>query len=63
MLLTITYCPEMNVYKICNGPRVRVVLPSDFEAGARLEYLAPVFAEAREAVESGRAVMGIHVEV
>jgi hypothetical protein len=64
MMLTIGYCPELNTYTVDNGlTMTRIVDPSDFAPGARLEQLAPVFKEAREAVESGRAVMGIHVEV
>lgn len=64
MMLLITYCPEMNVYTVEpeRGPK-RIVIPDDFAPGAKFESLAPVFNEARQAVESGRAVMGIHVTI
>jgi hypothetical protein len=63
MLVTIHYSPELAVWKLHNGSVEKIVLAEDFAPGARLEPLAPLFAEAKQAVESGRAVCGVHVEV
>ena len=64
MLLTIGYCPEMNVYTVHNGNGLkRIVVPDDFAAGGPLEKLAPVFHAAKDAVDSGKAVEGVCIEV
>ena len=64
MMLLIKYCPEMNVYTIAaETGQPRIFTPQDFATGAAHEKLSPVFHAAREAVESGSAVSGIHVTV
>ncbi|OQZ07204.1 MAG: hypothetical protein B6D36_01090 [Planctomycetes bacterium UTPLA1] len=64
MKVLITYCPEMNIYKVVvPGKPDRLIQEDDLAPGARFADLAPVFHEAKSAVESGRAAMGIHVNI
>lgn len=58
MKITIEYSPELNIYTVSNGLRVKTHTEKEIPAG-----LGPVFLKAKEAVISGKAVMGIHVEV
>ena len=62
-LICIHWSPELGLWTVHNPPRKWIVTPDDVAPGGRYAQLASVFAQAREAVESGRAVMGICVSV
>ncbi len=63
MLLTITYSPELNVFMVSTGKNQRVVAPDDLLPGKPLHSLESVFAQAKDAVVSGKAVSGICCDV
>lgn len=64
MMVLIKWSPEMGVYSVAVPGRMdRVIMPEDLEDGKPLAPCRPAFLEARAAVESGRAVAGVHVDV
>ncbi len=62
-MLTIEYCPELNIYRVHTGKVERVVAPSELAAGGQYHQFAEVFARAKAASESREDCRGIAVEV
>lgn len=63
-MMLICWSPEMGVYTVAVPGRARVVvMPEDIEPGGKHEKCRPAFLAAREAVESGKAIAGIHVNI
>lgn len=61
-MITIHWVPEMGLWKMCNGKRDIIIVPEDLQPGGRLAACKEAFDKAREAVESGKAICGIHFE-
>lgn len=61
MLITIEYCQEMNVYKLHDGTREKIIAPCDLAPGAKWAALKPTFDAAKAAHENGHR--GITVKV
>ena len=62
MMLCIHWSPEMGVWTVCYPSGKRRVITQEDIAGT-LAHLAPVFVAAKDAVESGRAIAGVHIEI
>lgn len=66
MHLCINWSPELGVWTVYpdgSQSRRRTVTPYEIAEGGKLFPVAEAFHQAREAVESGRAVLGICCEV
>jgi hypothetical protein len=58
MRIVIKYCPELNIYTLTTGLKTQTLAIDQVP-----QQLKPLFEQARQIVESGQAIAGLHVEV
>ena len=63
LLITVGYSPELGVYTMSNGRSERIVRPEELGPGGKYSSCRSIFDQAKAAVESGKAIHGVSVEL